>query len=67
MPDNWTLTWTDLTGGNVRPLSKNFDKETDFASGARDRLNDLRASKVAAVLPDGTKPDEQALRDKFMN
>ena len=62
MPDKWTLTWTE----NGRIGTKTFDKETDFASSARDRLNDLRASNISAVLSDGTKLDEQALRDRFM-
>ena len=63
MPDSWTLIWTD---GNDRLSTRTFDKETDFASRARDKLSDLRASNISAVLPDGTKLDEQALRDRFM-
>jgi hypothetical protein len=63
MPDKWTLPWTD---GNGRSLSKNYDNEPGFASGARDKLNELRASNISAVLPDGTQLDEQALRDRFM-
>jgi hypothetical protein len=63
MPDKWTLTWTD---GNGRLGTKTFDKETDFASIASDRLSDLRASNISAVLPDGAKLDEQALRGRFM-
>ena len=60
MPDKWTLTWTEL--GKSGPGTKTFDNEPSFISNARDRLTDLRASKISAVLPDGTKLDEQALR-----
>jgi hypothetical protein len=63
MPDNWTLTWTD---GNGRPLSKNYDNEPGFASAALDLLNDLRSSKIAAVLPNGTKLDEAALKANYV-
>lgn len=62
MPDKWTLTYTDANG---RVAERTFDSENAFASGVRDRLNDLRASNLSAVLPNGTKLDENALREKY--
>ena len=44
---------------------RTFDNETDFISVVLDKLSDLRTSDVSAVLPDGTKLDEAALRAKY--
>jgi hypothetical protein len=63
MADTWTLSFTDANG---RVGTKTYDNETAFISGVLDKLTDLRTSNVLAVLPDGTKLDEQALRDRFM-
>ena len=57
--ETWILSFTDANG---RVGTKTYDKETAFISGVLDKLTDLRTSKVSAVLPDGTKLDEQPLR-----
>ena len=64
MPDKWTLTFT---GGNRLPGSRAFDDETAFISAVRDKLNDLHTSNVSAVLPDGTRLDEAALKVGYLN
>ena len=62
MADIWKLTFTVV---NRPPGTRTFDNETDFISVVLDKLSDLRTSDVSAVLPDGTKLDEAALRAKY--
>ena len=62
MADIWKLTFTVV---NRPPGTRTFDNETDFISVVLDKLGDLRTSDVSAVLPDGTKLDEAALRAKY--
>jgi hypothetical protein len=62
MPNEWTLTFTDANG---RVGANTLDSETEFESVVRDKLNDLRTSKISAVLPDGTRLDGATLRVKY--
>ena len=60
MPDKWTLTFT---GGTAFPdRGPSMMRQSFRISAVRDKLNDLHTSSVSAVLPDGTRLDEAALK-----
>lgn len=66
MPDKWTVTYTDYgTPSLPGPGSDNFFNEADFIRFVRSKLDDHRAGDLSAVLPDGTKLDKKALREKY--
>lgn len=62
MAGNWELAFTDCHVQPAREGSRIYETEAAFVSAVADAFLDLRKSGFSAVLADGRRLDEAALR-----